>query len=250
MRVRVIGCGEAFDSGVGNNSYLVSVGSRRILIDCGYQIPERLWAQNLHRGLDAIYFTHTHADHAFGIVPLLVRYWEERRRRPLTIIGHRGVRSFVEKALELGFPGFTARLNFPVEFITVKPGKSTIWSGLSLDTARSEHGVTNLSVRFSHGCRSCAFSGDGAVTEETQSLYEHVDLLFHELFSVRRKVPGHTNVPAIRELVENASPKRVVVSHHARRYKSAVLRAVADLDKRRVGGARWIAAQPGQTYTV
>lgn len=250
MEVRVVGCGEAFDSGLGNNAYLLSAGGRRILIDCGYQIPERLWAGGLHRSLDAVYFTHTHADHAFGIVPLLVRYWEERRKKPLSIIGHRGVSSFVRKALELGFPGFGARLNFPLDFVVVKPGTASSWGGLTLDTARSQHGVTNLSVRFTEGGRSCAFSGDGAVTPETDALYRGVDLLFHELFSVRRKVPGHTNVPAIRALAESARPTRIVVSHHARRYKAAVLRAVAGLDERRVGGARWIAAKPDQTFQI
>ena len=250
MEVRVIGCGEAFDSGLGNNAYLLAGGGRRVLIDCGYQIPERLWASDLHRILDAVYFTHTHADHAFGIVPLLVRYWEERRRKPLTIIGHRGVKSFVFKALELGFPGFSARLSFPLEFVVVKPGVTVSWAGLVLDTARSQHGVTNLSVRFTEGTRTCAFSGDGAVTHETEELYRDVDLLFHELFSVRRKVPGHTNVAGIRALADNARPARIVVAHHGRRYKAAVLRAVAGLDKQRVGGARWISAKPNQLFQV
>ena len=92
MDVHVVGAGEAFDSGLGNNSFLLSATrGPTVLIDCGYQIPERLWARDLHRSIDAIYFTHTHADHAFGVVPLLTRFWEERRKRSLTIIGHRGV---------------------------------------------------------------------------------------------------------------------------------------------------------------
>jgi hypothetical protein len=41
--IRVIGCGEAFDSEFGNTSYLLSGRNcPSVLFDCGYQIPERL----------------------------------------------------------------------------------------------------------------------------------------------------------------------------------------------------------------
>jgi ribonuclease Z len=139
MQVRVFGCGEASDSGVGNNGFLLtgqgSGATARILIDCGYQTPERLWADGLHRGLNAIYLTHTHthADHGFGVVPLLTRYWEERRTRFLTIIGHRGVCSYITKLMNLGFK-------------LVSSSRPLAWGGLTFRTGRSQHGVMNLSV--------------------------------------------------------------------------------------------------------
>ena len=248
MEVRVVGTGEAFDSGVGNNAFLLdAAGGATLLVDCGYQIPERLWARGLHRGIDAIYLTHTHADHAFGLVPLLTRYWEERRRRALTIIGHGGVRSFVGKALDLGFPGIAARFAFPIEFVAVRPGRPLSWRGLTLDTARSRHGVTNLSVRFTAGGRSCAFSGDGGITEDTAALYAGVDTLFHELFATRRDVPGHTNLTALKRLVDRIRPARVVVSHHGRRYKDGVRRAVAKLGP---APTEWVSAEPDQTFVI
>jgi hypothetical protein len=57
--VRVIGSGEAFDTYLGNTSYLFTgKGLPTVLFDCGYQIPERLWKNGLHTNLDAICFTH------------------------------------------------------------------------------------------------------------------------------------------------------------------------------------------------
>ena len=254
MKVRVIGCGEAFDTGLGNNSFLLSAtgrgGTVRVLVDCGYQIPERLWAHRLHRGIDAIYLTHTHADHAFGIVPLLTRYREERRTRPLVLIGHRGVESFVGKALDLGFPGIRNRIRFPLSFVVARPAQPLEWSGLAIRTARSAHSVMNLSVRFEHAGRSCAFSGDGAITPETRALYAGVDVLFHELFAVRRDVPGHTNLGALRALAADIGARRIVVSHHGRRYKTSVRRAVAALDPASAAHPRWVSAEPGQVYAI
>src|SRR3954452_18272937 len=96
--LRVLGTGEAFDTGLGNNSCLLYDGKKgspskekripTFLFDCGYQIPERLWAlPKLYPELDAVALTHFHADHAFGLAPLLVRFAEEGREEPLGIFG-------------------------------------------------------------------------------------------------------------------------------------------------------------------
>ena len=248
MKVTVIGSGEAFDTGIGNNSFLVhGPGLPTVLVDCGYQIPERLWASGLHRKLDAVYLTHTHADHSFGIVPLVGRYFVERRERPLPVIGHSGIEGFVLRALDLGYPGMREMLSFPLEFITVAPERRRDFGALSLACARSDHGVLNLSVRFETDGSSCAFSGDGAPSAATEALYRGVDVLFHELYSVRRKVPGHSTLAELRALAARAEVRRVVVSHHAREYKTRLHQAVAAL---REPGREWMTARPGQVIRI
>ena len=248
MKVTVIGAGEAFDSGVGNNAFLVhGVDLPTILVDCGYQIPERLWARRIHRRLDAVYLTHTHADHSFGIVPLIGRFVVERRERPLPIIGHSGVGSFVRRALDLGYPGMREHLPFPLEFITVSPSRRLDFGAFSLACARSDHGVLNLSVRFETDGASCAFSGDGAPSAATEALYRGVAVLFHELYTVRRKHPGHSTLAELRALAARAGVSRVVVSHHAREDKARLHRAVAAL---REPGRKWTTARPGQVIRI
>ena len=248
MKVTVIGAGEAFDSGIGNNSFLLHGSDLpTVLVDCGYQIPERLWASGLHRRLDAVYLTHTHADHSFGIVPLIGRYLVERRARALPVIGHSGVASFVRRALDLGYPGMRQHLPFPLEFITVSPARRLAFGGLSLACARSDHGVRNLSVRFEANGSSCAFSGDGAPSAATEALYRGVDVLFHELYSVRRKHSGHSTLAELRALAARAGVRRVFVSHHAREHKARLHRAVAAL---REPGREWTTARPGQVIRI
>ena len=248
MKVAVVGTGEAFDSGLGNNSFLLhGRGLPTVLVDCGYQIPERLWSSGLHREIDAVYLTHTHADHAFGIVPLLGRFLVERRESPLTVIGHSGVASFVRRALDLGYPGMHEGLPFPLEFVTVSPWRQAAFGALSLVCARSDHGVRNLSVRFESQGASCAFSGDGAPSTATEALYRGVDVLFHELYTLDRKLPGHSTLPEVRTLADRAGVPRVVVSHHAREDRARLHEAVAAL---REPGREWITARPGQVIRV
>lgn len=248
MKVTVVGVGEAFDSGVGNNAFVLhGRGLPTVLVDCGYQIPERLWATGLHRKLDAVYLTHTHADHAFGLVPLLGRFLVERRERPFPVIGHSGVASFVRRAFDLGYPGMREALPFPLEFIAVSPRRRIDFGALSLVCARSDHGVRNLSVRFEAGGASCAFSGDGAPSAATEALYRGVDVLFHELYTLHGKRPGHSTLAELRALAARAEVPRVVVSHHARKHKARLHRAVAAL---RDPAREWITARPGQVIEV
>ena len=255
MKVTVIGSGEAFDSGIGNNAFLLSGrGLPTILIDCGYQIPERLWQNGLHRRIDALYLTHTHADHAFGTIPLLSRYWLEGRREPFTVIGHSGTESYLRKLFDLGFPGMRARLSFPLEFLSVRPGQTTTYGALTLRTARSDHSVKNLSVRFEAServgrgrkVRSVAFSGDGDWNRATANLYEGVDLLCHELYTLSRAIPGHVNLARLRELVEERAIERILVSHHARLERVRLARTVGRLRD----GREWLLGAPGLSVAV
>lgn len=246
MKVTVIGTGEAFNSGLGNNSFLLEgPGLPTLLIDCGYQIPERLWAKQFHRRLDAIYLTHTHADHSFGLTPLLGRFFVERRERPLTIIGHAGVANFARRTFDLGYPGMKDKLPFPLEFVSVSTRRPLALADgrLRLTFAQSDHGVRNLSVRFETERASCAFSGDGAPSPATEALYRGVNVLFHELYTVRRKIPGHSTLAELRALAARAEVPRMVVSHYARVERARLARAVAAL---REPGRKWIQARPGQ----
>ncbi len=248
MKLRVVGSGEAFDAGLGNNSFLLyGADVPTVLFDCGYQVPERLWAQRLHREIDAIYLTHTHADHVFGLVPLLSRYREERRLRPLVLIGHAGLPRYLRKLMDLGYPGMAARLNF-VDFLALRPGRMLRWNSLALSCARSAHPVANLSVRVEGpGGRCLAVSGDGGLTPATAALYRGVDLLCHELYALRATERGHANLSTLEAFVRTSQVGRIVVSHHSRRLRSKIETAVERLS---TTDPRWIVARPGLVLTL
>jgi ribonuclease BN (tRNA processing enzyme) len=64
MKIKVIGCGNAFSNENFNQSFLLEENGRKLLIDCGYQVQAAL----KHSGykvtdIDDIYVSHPHADH-------------------------------------------------------------------------------------------------------------------------------------------------------------------------------------------
>jgi ribonuclease BN (tRNA processing enzyme) len=248
MKLRVLGSGEAFDStGLGNNSCLLEGGRNGpvILFDCGYQIPERLWRLDpLYRRLGIVYLTHLHADHAFGIVPLLTRFWEERRAEPLLISGPLGVRAYVRRLLELGYPGMLRRLPYELRFQELKDGDAWKWGRLRLRCARSDHSVVNLALRV-EGPKGVSFalSGDGQLNQKTQALFEGVRLLLHEVyFPEKKNNPMHADLKSLSKFGRVSDIERIGVTHIGRGSRHTVEKRVAALARR---DPRWFVVRPG-----
>lgn len=218
MRVEVLGCGEAFDSVCGNTAFYL--GGARLLIDCGFQIPERVWKRALD--VDAVLFTHLHADHFFGIVPLLVRENEEGRKRRFTVMGPRGVERAVGKLLRLGYPGL--RLEFPVRFMELSAGGRAVFSGYRIESAATRHSVLNLAYRISdQSGKSVGISGDGVPTRASVELLSRCDLIFQEAYTEHASPWKHADLVSLCESFSDFTG-RVLLTHVSRRERGKVAR--------------------------
>jgi len=250
--LRILGCGEAFDTGLGNNSCLLYDGAKgvpsrakrfpTVLFDCGYQVPERLWAlPKVYPGLDAVVLTHFHADHAFGLAPLLVRFAEEGRSEPLGVFGPKGAGAFCGKLLDLAYPGIRQKLPFDVEFCEFKEDDSVSWAGLVFSCARTSHSVLNLAVRVEGRGISFAVSGDGQLTEASRALYADVGLLLHEVYTVQDALETHCDLRTLNRFVAGSEIGRVGITHVRRGEKTEMKQACAALKK---VDPRWMMLKP------
>jgi len=79
------------------SSLLIKCNGRMMLIDCGEgtQISLRMAAWGF-KAIDAILFTHYHADHIAGLPGLLLTLGNSGRAEPLTLLGPPGLKKIVE----------------------------------------------------------------------------------------------------------------------------------------------------------
>jgi len=218
MRIVLLGCGEAFDETLGNTCALV-VSESAILLDCGYAAPFQVWRHDASPDLvDAIYISHAHADHYFGLPALLTRMWEEGRKKPLTLISQKQVLEQIWQVLDLGYPGMRKRFEFPVETMEATPQAALSYREFQMRFAPSLHSVSNLAVRMETGGQTFCYSGDGMFTAESRELFMGADLLLHEAFTFMES-PVHADIPRLVTMAEECAVKHLVLTHVQRKVR-------------------------------
>jgi ribonuclease Z len=212
MRIVLLGAGEAFDKTLGNTSALV-VDESTILLDCGYAAPFQVWRYNPSPDLiDAIYISHAHADHYFGLPPLLVRMWEEGRRKPLTLISQRHVIEQIWQLLDLGYVGVRDRCEFPIETIEAVHEHEIEYREFRMRFAPGQHSVPNLAVRMETSGKAFCYSGDGMFTDDSRLLFTGADVLLHEAYKFEESAT-HADIPRLIAMAEEIGVKHLVLTH-------------------------------------
>ena len=220
MKIVFLGVGEAFDENYPNNSHLILSEKTNLLLDCGYSTPPQLWRYNPDKDfLDVIYISHCHADHYFGLPAVLLRMWEDGRRKPLTLIGQKGFRKTIEELIELAYPGFSKKFEFERKYLEVIPGQSLIFNELTLNFAQTKHSLSNLAVKISDAKHSVCYSGDGMFTEETEKLYEGSDLVIQETYLLDEEKIGHANIMQLIEMAKRRNVKVIALTHLNRYFR-------------------------------
>jgi len=230
MRITLLGAGEAFDETLGNTSALVRDEST-VLLDCGYAAPFQVWRHDGSPDLiDAIYISHAHADHYFGLPALLTRMWESGRKKPLALISQKPALEQISQLLDLGYAGISKRFEFPIENIAATPESVVTYRKFRMRFAPTIHSVTNLAVRMEAQGNTFCYSGDGMFTDESRALFGGADLLLHEAFSFEESAV-HADIPRLIEMAEQVQVKHLVLTHVQRgvRRSSLFVRRCADL---------------------
>lgn len=213
MKIIHLGVGEAFDETLPNNSHLV-ISKTRLLLDCGYSVPQQLWKYNSDQSfLDGIYISHLHADHYFGIPALLTRMWEEKRKKPLAIICPKDAKSQIARLIDFAYKSIASKFEFKLDFIEAEGRQKIEFNEFELSFAPTIHSVPNLAVKIKSKNMAFCYSGDGQFTEETEKLYKGTDLVIHEAFTLDEKLPNHACIAELIEMAERNRVKCLALTH-------------------------------------
>jgi len=218
VKIKFIGVGEAFDEDLSNTTIWVRAGDERnkssILLDCGFTAPPSFWKSCQDpEDLDAIWISHFHGDHFFGLPALLARFWEMKRGKPLVILGQRAIEEIVTQTLRLAYSSLWDRLAYDILFQTVEPGEVVEAAGITWRSAVNGHPRRDLAVRMERDGKSLFYSGDGLATDETLSLARAADLVIHEAYRLDTDTPGHGNIMNCIDFARRAKAHSLALVH-------------------------------------
>jgi ribonuclease Z len=218
VRIKFIGVGEAFDEDLANTSIWVRAADERskssILLDCGFTAPPAFWKSCRDPDdLDAIWISHFHGDHFFGLPALLARFWEMKRRKPLLILGQREIDNIASQTLKLAYSSLKDKFAYDIRFQTVEPGEAVQAAGMTWRSAVNGHPQRDLAVCVEKDGKSLFYSGDGHPTDETLRLARGADLVIHEAYRLDTDTPGHGNVINCIDFARRAKARSLALVH-------------------------------------
>ena len=213
MKIRVLGTGTSVPSLQRcSSSYLVQTKRLNILIDVGPSIVRRLLEYGFTtRDIDAIVLTHFHVDHTADLSTFLFasNYDVEARTKPLTIIGGPGINDFFENLIKV----YRWLMPKSYELFLREEGDCTLnLEDFVIAVTRVEHNDESIAIRIEEH-KSVTFSGDTDYSKNLVKLASGTDLLIAECSFPERKVDGHLNLETLQKIVDEANPKRVLISH-------------------------------------
>lgn len=97
-------------------SVAIAADRTLILFDCGEGTQHRLQSAPVKSGaIDAIFISHLHGDHVYGLPGLLATLSMHARERPLDLVGPEGLHDYIEATLRTSFhnPMFEVRVSAP-----------------------------------------------------------------------------------------------------------------------------------------
>lgn len=249
MRVTFCGVGEAFDADLPNTCLYVATDVR-LLLDCGFTAAHAFWRSVPDAArLDAVYISHFHGDHFFGLPALLGRFMDVGRTVPLAVVSQTGGPDKVLAAVRLAYPNLLDKLGFALEFVQVEPGDVLGIGDTELRFAPSEHSASApcLAVRADHAGSSMFYSGDGRPTPDTLELARGCGLLVQEAYGMQPDTPGHGSVPGAIDFAREAGAAALALVHlnHAvRRDRGTDIRAML------ADAVNGVLPEPGDTFEV
>lgn len=245
-KVTFLGVGDATHPDGATTSVLYT-GKRSILVDCGPAIAHRYYQLSADaEALDAIWITHQHADHCFGLPTLLLTLRLAGRKKPLELMGGPGSSKYLLALLELGYPGsFNKERCFPITFTEVEPDRPIERLTMKFTTTRTQHRVACFALRIDEGGCAVCVSGDGKVTPESLRLYLGADLVVQECQWATRTSYEHSCVADLRPLIEQANVRRIALVHRSGKDEAAIAEFSRDL----LGERSWLPIA-GESYQV
>jgi ribonuclease Z len=122
-------------------SVVVTMDGRVLLFDCGEGTQHQLMRSAVRFGaIEAIFLTHLHGDHLFGLPGLLASMSLNAREKPLALYGPAGVAEFM-RALPL------YHTSFDLEIHEIAPGRVRRADGYAVDAAPLVHSAACFGFR-------------------------------------------------------------------------------------------------------
>lgn len=194
---------------------LIELDDEKILFDIGAGVYHRLTHLEIDlKSISSIFLSHFHIDHCSDFLMLCQNLWLDGHDKPLNVYGPPPIKQWYRGLFDIAFTYARDRLMINIgvlkEHEAVQVGEAIISNVPTL------HGTTETrALRIEWKYRSLVYSSDTAPCRDVIDLAKGADVLIHECNWLDGPNPEgvHTTPSQLAEIVEEAAPKKVVLTH-------------------------------------
>jgi phosphoribosyl 1,2-cyclic phosphate phosphodiesterase len=188
-------------------SILLRYGGYSVVVDTTPDFRAQVLRAGVAR-LDAILYTHAHADHILGLDD--VRPFNYRQRAPIPIYGNAETLETIQRVFRYAFDPEPTESSVPKLDLHVTNGEPFEVLGLEFIPVRLAHGRgTTIGYRFG---QAAYLTDHSDIPESSKVSLQNLDVLFLDALR-HRPHPTHTTVARALELVEELKPRRAFFTH-------------------------------------
>ncbi len=235
-RMVILGSGTALpDYDRDNTSMVWDTPGGALLIDCGGRAYQQLLRAGIEpASLRAVFLTHAHPDHIYGVPALVFHLWLSGYKRTLPIRGNATAIAVARRlcdALELERNGHMC----PVEWIIIDEADEQLvetTADYRLWTAPVRHSIPCLAVKIEdlHTGRMLVHSSDTEPFDEFIHFARGSHTLIHEATtSDPHGGHGHTTPRQAGEIAASAGVERLVLIHFSAQYTMPEVEAIKEV---------------------
>lgn len=244
FEVTILGNGSAAPAlGRHQTAQVVNVSEQRFLIDCGEGVRQNLMRAGVSpMQIRAVFVSHIHGDHIFGLMPLISSLGLAGKQTPLPIFGP----PMLGRMLDFFQHEFGLQLSFDIEFTPVDPTSHRlifenrtveVWSVPLRHRTPTSGFLFREKIADSPLCdqigakdtplspqRSYAYLSDTLPSPKAAELVRGVDLMYHEATFAQAdsrlaRQTGHSTTVQAARIAVKAEAGELILGHFSSRYK-------------------------------
>jgi ribonuclease Z len=218
LELTFLGSGNAF---AGDRYWSSFVLNRRYLFDAPPTLLPHLNKLRIPTlDIAAVFISHFHADHFFGLPFLYLDYEHlSNRTGDLVIVGPPRVQEVVEKVADLGFSGLTrGRQSYRRIYLEAQAGQEGTAADLPFRAITVEQDSKSapdcLGYKVNVGGRILSYTGDTVMCDGVRELARDADVLVIDCSCWRDPCPHHMSFEELRRFRKEVPPQTTFVLTH------------------------------------
>ncbi|MDR2882753.1 MAG: ribonuclease Z [Alistipes sp.] len=236
FEVTILGNGSASPAADKHQTaHVLNVREQFYLIDCGEGTRSRLLRVGVSPlKIRAVFISHIHGDHIYGLVPLISSLGLAGKQTPLKIFGP----GAVGRMLDFFQNEFGQPVDFELDFTPVDTtAHRLVYENRSMEvwSVPLRHRTPTTGYHFvekpdphNHPTRSYAYLSDTLPSPKAAGLVRGVDLMYHEAtfaHTDRRlaRDTGHSTATEAARIALKAGAGELIIGHFSSRYKNLAL---------------------------